>query len=184
MTIIGYERVSTKEQDHALQHEALVKRGCTVFHTDKITGKKTKREGLDKCLAELKPGDTLVVWRLDRLGRRLVHLVNLFESFKERSISFVSIMENFDTSTAAGRAMLSMMMVFAQMEREINSERVTAGLAIRKAEGGKLGPPFKITDDKVDRIYLLDNEGASQSEIALEVGISQASVSRVLRDKK
>ena len=181
MTIIGYERVSTDEQDHALQHEALVKRGCEKFFTDVISGKKTKRAGLDECLAGLKSGDTLVVWRLDRLGRRLSHLASLLDRFTEEKISFVSIMENFDTSCAAGRAMLGMMMVFAQMEREINSERVTAGLAVRKAEGHKLGPKFKINNIDKDKIITLYGSGISQSKIALDLGISQASVSRVLK---
>lgn len=183
MTKIGYMRISTKEQDNTLQQDALEKYGCDKIFDDKISGKKTKRVGLSACLAELQPGDSLVVWRLDRLGRRLSHLSGLLDDLHERKISFVSIKDNFDTSTVAGRGMLGMMCVFAQMERELNSERVAAGLAVRKENGGKLGPPYKIDRAVIDKIYSLDEGGMPQTKIALEVGISQASVSRILGER-
>lgn len=182
MAKIGYMRISTKIQDNALQKAALDKYGCDEIFDDKKSGHK-KREGLENCLAKLQAGDTLVVWRLDRLGRRITHLSVLFEQLRERGVPFVSIMENFDTSTVAGRGMLMMMCVFAQMERELNGERVKAGLAVRKAAGGKLGPPFKITAEHVDKITEMGCGGMSQTAIAKELGISQASVSRVCRDR-
>lgn len=184
MAKIGYMRVSSEKQDHALQYEALTKAGCDKIYEDKISGKKNKRPGLDLCLSELKPGDTFVVWKLDRLGRRMSHLSKLIEDLAEKKIVFTAIMDNFDTSTASGRGMLGMMIVFAQMEREQNSERVVAGLAVRKAEGGKLGPPFKILQGMKSLIYEYDSGGMSQSEIASRLKISQASVSRILRNIK
>lgn len=180
---IGYMRVSTEKQDHALQHDALIKAGCEKIFTDTISGKSINRLGLDACMSILAEGDTLVVWKLDRLGRKVSHLSRLIEELQERKISFSAIMDNFDTSTVAGRAMLGMMMVFAQMERETISERVTAGLAVRRANGGKLGPPFKIDNKIRQRIYDMDGVSPSQLYIAKELKISQSMVSRVLKEK-
>lgn len=181
MAKLGYMRISTKIQDNALQLDALQKYGCDKIFSDKIGGSKIKRPGLDACVGELKSGDTLVVWRLDRLGRRLSHLSAMFDDMQQKKIGFVSIMDNFDTSTVAGRGMLGIMMVFAQMERELNSERVVAGLAVRRSEGGKLGPPFKIPAEARKSIMDMDAAGVSQTAIARTLRISQSTVSNVIR---
>lgn len=183
MAKIGYMRVSTDEQKHSLQREALERYGCDQMFQDTISGSSASRIGLDACLASLQPGDSLIVWKLDRLGRKVINLHNLVEGLNSRNISFVSLTENLDTTTICGRAMFGIMAVFAQMERETIAERVRAGLAAAKAEGRKLGPKFKITGEQVSDIIKMEAEGMSQNAIAKASGISQPTVCRILSRK-
>lgn len=181
MARIGYMRVSTAKQDHALQEDALKKVGCEEIFHDKISGATEIRTGLDKCLSSLKPGDTLVVWKLDRLGRNVRNLHNLIHSLMGGDVSFMSIMENLDTGTTMGRAMFGIMAVFAEMEREIISERIKAGVAVARAEGKKFGPKFKIFGDIEKEARDLAAAGVPQKDIAKKIGHSQASISRLLK---
>jgi len=141
MSKIGYARVSTQDQDHALQEQALKKAGCDRVFMDTISGKTSVRPGLEECLAALQEGDTLVVWKLDRLGRRIVHLKEMVERLHARGIGFQSVMEEINTKTAVGKMFFHLLCVFAEFERDLISERTKAGLAATKANGTRLGRP-------------------------------------------
>lgn len=141
---IGYARCSTKEQDLTLQTEALEKYGCEIIFKDLgQSGKKGSRPELDKCLAHLKEGDVLVVWKLDRLFRSIVHFSRAWQDFKKRKIELVSITQGFDTASSAGRLMMNILMSFAEFESEMIGERVAAGKKVAIAAGSKQGPKFK-----------------------------------------
>ncbi len=184
MTKIGYCRVSTVDQVTNLQREALEHAGCTSIYEDKVSGAKTSREQLDACLRALQPGDTLIVWKLDRLGRSLSHLMRLMEQFKERGIHFESVTEKLDTSTPSGELLFHVIGALAQFERAMVRERVIAGLATTKANGTKLGRRRIILDADIEHILTMASEGHSQVEISQRAGISQSSVSRILKQEK
>lgn len=142
---IGYVRVSDKDQTENLQIDALKLAGCEVIYGDHgVSGAAIKRKGLDDLLDALKAGDTLMVWKLDRLGRSTVQLLLLLESLMKRKIEFVSVTQGFDTSTAMGRAFYGFMAVFAELERGMISERTKAGMASAKARGIHVGRPRRI----------------------------------------
>ncbi|WP_250667047.1 MULTISPECIES: recombinase family protein, partial [Escherichia] len=126
--LIGYVRVSTNEQNTALQRNALESAGCELIFEDKASGKKAERPGLKKVLRMLSRGDTLVVWKLDRLGRSMRHLVVLVEELRDRGINFRSLTDSIDTSTPMGRFFFHVMGALAEMERELIVERTRAGL--------------------------------------------------------
>lgn len=128
---IGYVRVSKQEQHEALQIDALKEAGCEKWFLDKITGSKAERKGkgLDEALAYLRPGDTLVVWKLDWAGRSLPHLIELLKGLKERDINFVSLTEQINTTTPGGKLIFHMMGALAEFERDLIRERTNAGLA-------------------------------------------------------
>lgn len=138
---IGYMRVSTDDQDTALQEAALVKYGCDKIYSDKVSGTTTTRIGLDLALLALKPGDTFVVWKLDRLGRTVRQLKDSVEDFERKGITFTSLTEMIDTSTAQGRLFFHMLAAFAEFEREIIKQRSSAGVAAAKAKGVHCGRP-------------------------------------------
>jgi len=140
MRKIGYARVSTEEQDLSLQLDELKKHGCEVIYSDKISGAKKERPGLDKCLSELKEGDSLIVWRLDRLGRSMPHLVSVVTELKERGVGFKSICDGaIDTTTASGELIFNIFASLAQFERELIRERTRAGLKAARSRGKKGG---------------------------------------------
>lgn len=131
-------------------------------------------------MASLEPGDTLAVWKLDRLGRKAGHLYNLVDSLTARNITFVSLMESMDSSTIMGRALFGLIAVFAQMEKETIQMRVKAGLDAARAKGKKLGPKFKVTEYQISEVVRMAECGTSQKDIAATTGISQPTVSRIL----
>ncbi|STF09012.1 site-specific DNA recombinase; e14 prophage [Escherichia coli] len=131
----GYARVSTFDQNLELQLEALRSLGCDRIFEDKISGAKSKRPGLDKLLKVLRPGDTVIVWKLDRMGRSLIHLVDLLNHFLSNNIEFISITEGIKISTSIGRFAYTMLSAVAEMERENMIERTRAGLAVARANG-------------------------------------------------
>jgi len=140
--LIGYARVSTQEQELQLQLDAFEKVGCAKnkIFVDKISGTKTERPGLDGCLAELKNGDTLVVWRLDRLGCSMHHLVLLVEGLRKKGIGFKSICDgSIDTTTASGELIFNIFSSLAQFERRLIQERTKAGLEAARSRGKKGG---------------------------------------------
>ena len=140
--LIGYARVSTQEQELQLQLDALEKAGCTKsqIFVDKASGAKMERPGLDKCLLELQAGDTLIVWRLDRLGRSMHHLVLLVEDLRIKNIGFKSICDGvIDTTTASGELIFNMFSSLAQFERRLIQERTKAGLDAARSRGKKGG---------------------------------------------
>ena len=151
--LIGYARVSTGDQDPQLQLDALKKTGCDEadIYTDKASGARASRPGLDACLAALEPGDTLVVWRLDRLGRSMPHLVSLVEELLGKGIGFRSLLDGaIDTTTASGELMFNIFSSLAQFERRLIQERTQAGLAAARARG-RLGgrKPISSNDPRV-----------------------------------
>src|ERR1035441_7594868 len=133
MTVYAYGRVSTLDQNATLQRNSFAERGIHKKHVyvdEGVSGKLVRRPELDKCLQALKPGDCLVVWRLDRLGRSVGNLIHLIEMFKDMGIEFVSIHENIDTTTASGRLMFHMFASIAEFERDLIRERTMAGLSV------------------------------------------------------
>src|SRR5215216_1580823 len=140
---IGYARVSTNEQNLDLQRDALLKAGVSPknIYTDKITGTKHERPGLVQALSHLREGDTFVVWRLDRLGRSLKHLIETVTKLQEQHIAFKSITENIDTSTATGQLVFHIFGALAEFERNLINERTMAGLEAARARGRKGGRP-------------------------------------------
>src|SRR5512136_1817425 len=151
--LVGYARVSTNGQELRLQHDALLKAGVTkkLIFVDKIGGAKSARPGLDDCLRELKEGDTLVVWRLDRLGRSMRHLIDLVEQLRQRKVGFKSICDGaIDTTTASGELIFHIFTALAQFERKLIQERTRAGLEAARARG-RLGgrKPMPVDDPRV-----------------------------------
>jgi DNA invertase Pin-like site-specific DNA recombinase len=138
---VGYVRVSTEDQSTDMQRAALERSGVDRIYEDVISGKTTSRDGLDACLDELNDGDTIVVWKLDRLGRNVLHLCELITGFKKRGITFVSLTEGFDLSTPIGIAMFQLMAVFAELERNNTSLRTKAALKNKRDNGVILGRP-------------------------------------------
>ncbi|PCJ89744.1 MAG: DNA resolvase [Hyphomicrobiales bacterium] len=137
-------RVSDRDQSEALQIDALKSAGCEVIYGDHgVSGKITKRAGLDELLATLQAGDTLMVWKLDRLGRSTLHLLTLLDNLQKRGIDFHAITQGIDTRTALGRMVFGQLAVFAEFEREQISERTKAGMAAAKARGVHVGRPRK-----------------------------------------
>jgi DNA invertase Pin-like site-specific DNA recombinase len=137
--LIGYARVSTQEQTLNLQKDALQKAGCTKILTDTASGAKSERKGLEEALNYVRKGDTLVVWRLDRLGRSLPHLITTMTDLEERGIGFKSLTENIDTTTSGGKLIFHIFGALAEFERNLIRERTQAGLSAARARGRRGG---------------------------------------------
>ena len=146
----GYARVSTDDQNLALQLGALRHAGCDEVFEDCMSGKTTSRPALDRLLPQLRRGDTLAVWKLDRLGRGVLHLVELMEELRTRGVEFRSLTEGMDTRTVMGRAMFQLVAVFAELERGQAHERIIAGIAAAKAAGVHCGRRRALTPAHVD----------------------------------
>jgi DNA invertase Pin-like site-specific DNA recombinase len=143
--LIGYARVSTHDQTLHLQQDALTKAGCTKIFTDTASGAKTERIGLEQALSYVRKGDTFVVWRLDRLGRSLPHLISTVTDLEERGIGFKSLTENIDTTTSGGKLIFHIFGALAEFERNLIRERTTAGLTADRARGRIGGRPRALT---------------------------------------
>ncbi|KTC69915.1 transposase (resolvase, DNA invertase) [Legionella birminghamensis] len=183
--LIGYARVSTLEQNLNLQIDALIKAGCirkNIF-IDKVSGIKAERPGLKECLENLKTGDVLIVWRLDRLGRSMVHLVSLIETLKEKKVGFRSLCDGaIDTTTASGELVFNIFSSMAQFERRLIQERTLAGLTAARARGRKGGRP-KISADHPKVIAakrMHQDKHISIDEICSALKISRPSLYRYL----
>ncbi|WP_318370867.1 recombinase family protein [Enterobacter sp.] len=171
---IGYVRVSTNEQNTALQKDALYRSGCELIFEDKMSGKTSDRPGLKKLLKMLSPGDTFVVWKLDRLGRSMRHLVTLIEELRLRGVAFQSLTDSIDTSTPMGRFFFHIMGALAEMERELIVERTRAGLNAAREAGRVGGRRPKLTAEQWAQAGRLLDAGESRQRVALifDVGIS------------
>jgi DNA invertase Pin-like site-specific DNA recombinase len=175
--LYGYARVSTTDQDSSLQEAALKAAGCTVIRSEKKTG--TSRNGrteLETLIAFLRPGDTLVVTRIDRLARSLRDLQNLVYELREKGAHLKATEQPIDTSTAAGKCFLDMLSVFAEFETNLRRERQMEGIAAAKARGVYKGRPKTISAEDVKRLL---KEGTGASEVARRLGIGRASVYRL-----
>lgn len=183
MKTIGYARVSTVHQQLDSQLNALKKYGCTKIYTEFDSGRNIQRKELSKALNALEPGDTFVIFKLDRLSRGTKHLLGLMEDFNDRDINFISIQNNIDTSTSMGKFFFTIMSAFAEMEAELIRERVLSGLDAAKAKGKVLGRPVenKNIDGVIDD-YL--NTNLSVVEIAKKHKISRPTVYNYLQRKK
>ncbi|MEP8492396.1 recombinase family protein [Enterobacter hormaechei] len=171
---IGYVRVSTNDQNTALQRNALECAGCELIFEDKMSGKTSDRPGLKKVLRTLSEGDTLVVWKLDRLGRSMRHLVTLIEDLRGRGVNFRSLTDSIDTSTPMGRFFFHVMGALAEMERELIVERTRAGLAVARAQGRIGGRRPKLSEDEWAQIGRLLAAGETRKRVSIifDVGIS------------
>jgi len=180
--LIGYARVSTNEQHLDLQRDALLKAGVTAkdIYTDKVTGVKADRPGLTLALSHLREGDTLVVWRLDRLGRSLKHLIETVTTLREQGISFKSLTENIDTSTATGILIFQIFGALAEFERNLIKERTVAGLQAARARGRTGGRPKRSPDArKIALAKKFYNDNAlSIPEILKTLNISKSTLYR------
>lgn len=179
-TRIGYARVSTQDQKLDLQRQALKAAGCALLFEDHASGTRAKRPGLDGALAKLGPGVVLVVWRLDRLGRSLPHLVEVLRLIEAKGAGFVSLTEAIDTTSAGGRLVFHMMAALAEFERSLIVERTQAGLAAAKARGAKLGRRKKLTPRQVEHGRALLDAGESGHAVAQSLGVSRATLYRAL----
>ena len=148
MALIGYARVSTTEQHLHLQQDALSAAGCLKIFTDTISGVKTERKGLAEALDYIRAGDTLVVWRLDRLGRSLKDLIERITDLHSRNIGFKSLTENIDTTTSGGKLIFHIFGALAEFERDIITERTNAGLTAARARGRQGGRPRSSLSDE------------------------------------
>jgi DNA invertase Pin-like site-specific DNA recombinase len=178
--LIGYARVSTDDQNLALQLEALESAKCERIFKDKMSGARKDRKGLEDALSHLRAGDTLVVWKLDRLGRTVKQLVDLVADLEARNINFRSITDGIDTSTSAGRFFFHVMASLAQMERELSIERTKAGLAAARKLRRVGGRKRVMTESKVRSARKLLANGLPPKDVARDLGVSIATLYRWL----
>src|SRR4029078_3671727 len=182
LAIIGYARVSTTDQNPQLQLDALEEAGATRIFTDHgVSGSAACRPHLDACLDHLREGDVLTVWKLDRLGRNTQHVRAVVDQLKSRGIGFRSITEGLHTEGAMGKAMLTIMAAFAQLERDTMIERTRAGLAAGAAQRRKGGRPRKVDDADAAKARQLREKGITATDIAKMLGVSRATAYRSMR---
>ena len=170
--LIGYARVSTQDQNLDLQSEALTKAGCERIFNDKISGSRTERPELTKALEMLREGDTLVVWKLDRLGRSVKNLVDLVGELHQQGIQFKSLTDAIDTGTPSGRFFFHVMASLAVMERELTVERTRAGLEVARQLGRKGGRRRQMTESKIESAKKLLANGVPPRDVATNLGVS------------
>jgi len=180
---VGYIRVSKQEQNEALQRDALKEAGCEKYFSDKITGSKFERKGLEDLLAFVRPGDTVIVWKLDRLGRSLKDLIETLNILKDRGVDFISLTEKIDTTTPGGKLIFHLMGALAEFERDLIRERTNAGLAAARARGRVGGRPKRLaTNGKVAFARrLFADPHHSIPEICSTLGISRSTLYRYVK---
>ena len=170
--LIGYARVSTEDQSLDLQLDALRQAGCKRVFTDKASATRAYRPGLSEARAQLREGDVLVVWKLDRLGRSVKGLVDLVGELAEEGVQFRSLTDGIDTTTPNGRFFFHMMASFAQMERELIAERTKAGLDAARKRGRLIGRKRSMTPGKIESAIRLLDGGMPPREVAKNLGVS------------
>lgn len=178
ITKIGYARVSTEDQNLDLQNDALTKAGCGEIYKEYASGKsRLARPELANCLRALRAGDTLAVWRLDRLGRSLSDLVAIVNDLEKRGIAFESLSERIDTSSASGKLIFHVFASMAEFERNVIRERTQAGLAAARARGRKGGRKPSLNDDQIKQIKaLLKDPDIKVTDIAKQYGVCRATI--------
>lgn len=179
---VGYARVSTGDQNPALQEDALRHAGCDRIITERASGVR-ERPGLQRTLDLLRTGDTLVVWRIDRLGRSTGELVTLVNTLSARGIHFRSLTEGIDTTTAGGELVFTIFAAVAQMERRVIVERTHAGLAAARARGRIGGRPRALTEAQARAVRAAHGDGQTVIELAHAFGVSRATIYRTISDR-
>ena len=184
MKTYGYARVSTDEQDLTIQREALLASGCDLVREEKISGQASaeEREQLNNLLDFMREGDQLVVTRIDRLARSMKHLQDIIHVLKEKGVSIRATEQPIDTSTAAGKAFMDMLGVFAEFEINLRKERQAEGIAKAKAKGLYKGRKAT-AQAKAEQVFDLVDQGYKRTEISEKLGIGIASVYRILRSR-
>lgn len=185
---IGYARVSTKDQSLSMQVDALKQAGCTQIHEEIASGAKTARPVLDEIIRNLREEDTLVIWKLDRLGRNLVHLIHLTTQLIEKKVGLISLKDPIDTTTAQGRLVFGIFASLAEFERELIRERTNAGLKSARARGRKGGRPKGMTPAAIEKATIAEalykNGSIPVKKIAEQLGISKTTLYLYLRYRK
>lgn len=184
MVNIGYARVSTSDQDTSLQIKALQQFGCNYIYEDKASGIKTDRPELNKALTYLREGDVFVVWKLDRLGRSMKHLIEIVNDLEIRKVGFKSITENIDTITPGGKLVFHLFGALAQFERDLIRERTKAGLKAAKDQGRIGGRPISMTDEKLKKAKEHLQNGLNVTEAAARIKVSKTTLYKALNIKK
>ncbi|MEB8736455.1 recombinase family protein [Bacillus cereus] len=183
--LIGYARVSTHDQNLDLQKDALIQAGCKRIFTDVVSGSTSSRSELDEALDYVREGDTLVVWKLDRLGRSLKHLIETINILNEEGIAFRSLQENMDTSTSGGKLIFHVFGALAEFEREMIQERTQAGLSAARARGRLGGRPKVMDTTQVSMAKsLMKDPNYSTEDICNTLGVSRATLYRYLQKAK
>jgi len=183
MSIIGYARVSTQEQNLDLQIHALEKAGCgQIFEDNGVSAVADKRSGFEKALAALKPKDVFVIWKMDRAFRSLKNALDTLDELEQRGVEFRSITEEIETSTPMGRCMYQIRNVFAELERNIIRERTIAGMDAARRRGAKIGRPRKLSDEQILKIKktLTLNPTTQLNHVASKYGVSPRTLVRAL----
>lgn len=182
---IGYARVSTREQSLSMQVDALKKAGCDQIHEEIASGAKTSRPVLEEIMRNLREGDTLIIWKLDRLGRTLAHLIHLTTKLIEIKVGLISLNDPIDTSTAQGRMVFGIFASLAEFERELIRERTQAGLKSARVRGRKGGRPKGMTQAAIEKATIAEalykNGSVSVKKIAEQLGISKTTLYLYLR---
>lgn len=173
---IGYARVSTDDQNLDLQRQALKAAGCKTIREETISGTRTSRPVLDQLLGQLKKGDVLVVWRLDRLGRSLSHLIDVVQALGEREVGFVSLTESIDTKSAGGRLVFHIMGALAEFERSLIVDRTLAGLQAAKRKGKRLGRRPALSRPQIAHAKQLIAGGESASDVARTMRVARSTL--------
>ena len=178
---IGYARVSTDDQNPNAQRDALTAAGCEKIITEKVSGASDKRQKLDKLISSLNAGDVLTVWRLDRVGRSLPHLIDLIGELKARDIGFQSLNETIDTTTANGELIFHLFASLAHFERRLIVERTQAGLLAAKKRGKRLGRPPALSASQIKHARKLIDGGESPATVAASFGVNRSTLYRAFR---
>ena len=177
---IGYARVSTSDQNPNAQHDALKAAGCEKVVSERISGASMKRPKFEKLIASMNADDVLTVWRLDRVGRSLPHLLDVVSDLKKRGIGFQSLNETIDTTTANGELIFHLFASLTQFERALIVERTQAGLVAAKKRGARLGRPPALTAAQVKHARKLIESGESATAVAASLGVNRSTLYRAL----
>jgi len=180
--LIGYARISTHDQNLALQRDALTAADCEKIFTDVASGGQTERHGLTDAMNQLRPGDTLVVWRLDRLGRSLRHLIDTVTGLQTRGIGFRSLTEGIETQSSGGRLVFHLFACLAEFERSVIQERARAGLVAARSRGRRGGRPSLMDEKKTALARRMHSDPANTAaDICRAIGVSRATLYRSLK---
>jgi DNA invertase Pin-like site-specific DNA recombinase len=178
----GYARVSTNQQDTKLQIDALLASGCSKVYEDKMSGSKTDRPELNQCLKAMNENDVLVVWKLDRLGRSLQHLIEVVHKLEEENKGFQSLTENIDTTSPTGKLVFHIFASLAEFEKSLIRQRVMAGLEASRKMGKKFGRPEALTPKDKEMAIVMFNGGATKGSIAQHFGVARQTIYALLKE--